>query len=106
LKCIYIQHHNKKKLTLNNPKQITIELTPQALPAILPVQKTITKRQKRNLKKLVDSKTLFDKKLLGESYVLDFGSDTDVFQKITVIYDIIDNLDAEERKKLRTHSHK
>jgi hypothetical protein len=46
---------------------------------------------------------LFDKKLLVESYVLDLGSYADAFQKISVIYEIIDNLDSEERKKLRAH---
>jgi hypothetical protein len=37
----------KKKLNLNNPKQITSESTPQTLPTIPPVQKTTTKKQKR-----------------------------------------------------------
>jgi hypothetical protein len=50
------------------------------------------------LKKLVDSKSLFDKKILKETFILNLGHDADAFQKISVLYDIINNLNLEEKK--------
>jgi hypothetical protein len=85
------QSTRKKKLNPNNPKQVTIESTPQTLtgeaqasrrPSTIPqVRRTTNEKQKKKLKQLVDSKTLFDKKLLNESYVLDLGDSTAAFQK-------------------------
>jgi hypothetical protein len=53
------------------------------------------------LKNLVELKTMVMKKLIKPSYVIDLGHNGGIYLKVSKLYDIIDDLIGEERKKLR-----
>jgi hypothetical protein len=54
-------------------------------------------------KQLTDLKTQVMKRMIKPSYVIDLGHDGDTYLKLSKLYDIIDDLVIEERKKLRAH---